>query len=156
MPIHSPHLDKQIWMRVSRNFANNFHLEWEAGDGELRALSCNGSQNQPTRCYSSVRRKQHHQAPRQEGPVTIKQRKPSVNSDEPGLDLPVISNPILETRNCNQPPYLRTWMHLLCYVKDVPLKSMAFLIRLTYSSPLKIRAQRKYQFAAYKLLLSRS
>ena len=70
----------------------------------MRALSCIGSGNQPMQCYSSIRGKQHHQAPRQEGPVTIKQRKPSVSSDEPRLDLPVISNPILETCNCVQPP----------------------------------------------------
>ena len=36
--------------------------------------------------------------------TAIKQRKSSVSSDELGLDLPPISNPILEIGNCVQPP----------------------------------------------------
>ena len=40
--------------------------------------------------------------------IAINQRKPSVSSDELGLDLSAISNPILEIRNCIQPPPLRT------------------------------------------------
>ena len=40
--------------------------------------------------------------------IAINQRKPSVSSDELGLDLSAISNPILEIRNCIQPPPLPT------------------------------------------------
>ena len=40
--------------------------------------------------------------------IAINERKPSVSSDELGLDLSAISNPILEMRNCIQPPPLRT------------------------------------------------
>ena len=36
--------------------------------------------------------------------IAIKQRRSSVSSDELGLDLPPISNPILEIGNCVQPP----------------------------------------------------
>ena len=36
--------------------------------------------------------------------IAIKQRRSSVSSDELGLDLPPISNPILEIANCVQPP----------------------------------------------------
>ena len=50
--------------------------------------------------------------------IAINQRKPSVSSDDLGLDLSAISNPILEIRNCIQPPPLRTWLHLICRVKD--------------------------------------
>ena len=57
--------------------------------------------------------------------IAINERKPFVSSDELGLDLSAISNPILKIRNCIQPPPLRTWLHLIWRVKDDPLKLLA-------------------------------
>ena len=57
--------------------------------------------------------------------IAINQRKSSLSSDELGLHLSAIFNPILEIRNCIQPPPLRTWLHLICRVKGDPLKLLA-------------------------------
>ena len=52
-----PRPRKQRWMRVSRIFPKTFSPRMRSGGGRIASTVVRGSQQQPTQCYSSIRRK---------------------------------------------------------------------------------------------------
>ena len=89
MPIYSPHLENQRWMRVSEKFS---YKEQERENCEHCRATGHKINPHNVKGLSEGKRVIKRRVKKA---ISIDQRKPSVSSDELGMDLSAISNPIV-------------------------------------------------------------